>query len=248
MAKVLLAGESWISSTTEYKGYDSFSSTKLEIGCVHFLEEMRRQGHDVHHLLAHDVPEKFPWTREELDNYDVIILSDIGLNSFVLPNEVFVGGNPVANRLTILKEWVLDGGSLMMAGGYLSFGGFEGKAHYHESPIEDILPVKILPYDDRIEAPEGVRMVEKCSNLITKNLGEFPVILGYQKIQPKKDSRVLIEVESSPLLVVGNAGSGRTLAYATDIAPHWASQDFMEWKNYGTFFSRCVNWLTGVLG
>lgn len=29
MTKVLLAGESWISSTTEYKGFDEFTSTKL---------------------------------------------------------------------------------------------------------------------------------------------------------------------------------------------------------------------------
>ena len=38
MANVLLAGESWISTTVEYKGFDSFSNTKLEIGCERFLE------------------------------------------------------------------------------------------------------------------------------------------------------------------------------------------------------------------
>lgn len=247
MVKVLLAGESWISATTEYKGYDSFTSTKLEIGCEHLLDELRCQGHEVHHLLAHDVPEKFPWTQEELDTYDVVILSDIGLNSFALPNAVFAGGNPATNRLALLKKWVMDGGALMMAGGYLSFGGFEGKAHYHGSPIEDVLPVEILPYDDRIEAPEGVHITERIPNTITQGLGEFPLILGYQKIQSKEDGKVLMTVDGSPLLVIGDAGKGRTLAFGTDIAPHWASQDFMAWKNYGEFFSRCVNWLAGIL-
>ncbi|RIY20116.1 cytoplasmic protein, partial [Gardnerella vaginalis] len=47
MTKVLLAGESWISSTTEYKGFDEFTSTKLEIGCVEFLDALRKFGHDV---------------------------------------------------------------------------------------------------------------------------------------------------------------------------------------------------------
>ena len=42
-----------------------------------------------------------------------------------------------------------EGHGLMMAGGYLSFGGFEGKAHYHGTAVERALPVDIKPYDDR---------------------------------------------------------------------------------------------------
>lgn len=221
MAKVLLAGESWISTTTEYKGYDSFTSTKLEIGCEALLKALRSRGHDVTHLRAHDVPEQFPWTIEALDQYDVIILSDIGLNSFTLSNGVFAGGNPAVNRLALLKDWVLNGGALMMAGGYLSFGGFEGKAHYHGSPIEAVLPVTVLPYDDRIEAPQGVQPVETTPNVITRDLGEFPVILGYQEITPKPESSVLMTADDAPLLVTQKIGKGRTLAYGTDIAPHW---------------------------
>lgn len=247
MAKVLLAGESWISTTTEYKGYDSFTSTKLEIGCEALLKALRSRGHDVTHLRAHDVPEQFPWTNEALDQYDVIILSDIGLNSFTLSNGVFAGGNPAVNRLALLKDWVLNGGALMMAGGYLSFGGFEGKAHYHGSPIEAVLPVTVLPYDDRIEAPQGVQPVETTPNVITRDLGEFPVILGYQEITPKPESSVLMTADDAPLLVTQKIGKGRTLAYGTDVAPHWASQAFMAWENYGEFFSRCLNWLAGEL-
>lgn len=247
MAKVLLAGESWISTTTEYKGYDSFTSTKLEIGCEALLKALRSRGHDVTHLRAHDVPEQFPWTTEALDQYDVIILSDIGLNSFTLSNGVFAGGNPAVNRLALLKDWVLNGGALMMAGGYLSFGGFEGKAHYHGSPIEAVLPVTVLPYDDRIEAPQGVQPVETTPNAITRDLGDFPVILGYQEITPKPESSVLMTADDAPLLITQKIGKGRTLAYGTDIAPHWASQAFMAWENYGEFFSRCLNWLAGEL-
>lgn len=247
MAKVLLAGESWISTTTEYKGYDSFTSTKLEIGCEDLLKSLRALGHTVTHLRAHDVPENFPWTLAELNQYDVIMLSDIGSNSFTLSNGVFAGGNPSVNRLALLKQWVQAGGSLMMAGGYLSFSGFEGKAHYHGSPIEDVLPVTIKPYDDRVESPQGVQPLEAKDNPITRGLGEFPVILGYQDIEPKAASQVLMTADSAPLLVIGTACKGRTLAYGTDIAPHWASQDFMAWDNYGKFFSRCISWLAGDL-
>ncbi|HBF73834.1 MAG TPA: cytoplasmic protein [Lactobacillus sp.] len=247
MAKILLAGESWISSLTEYKGYDSFSSTKLESGCEDLLKALRDLGHSVTHLYAHDVPEKFPWTLDELDQYDVVILSDIGANSFNLSDGVFAGGNPTTDRLQLLKEWVTNGGALMMAGGYLSFGGFEGKAHYHNTPVEQVLPVDVSPYDDRIETPAGAVPQEVVTNGISQNLGDFPKILGYQDLTPKKDSKVLMTVDSHPFLVTRKVGQGRTLAYATDIAPHWASQAFMNWEYYGEFFSRCMKWLAGDL-
>lgn len=243
MAKILLAGESWISTTTEYKGYDSFTSTKLEIGCTKLLTDLRQLGHEVTHLQAHDVPEHFPWTKDELNQYDVVILSDIGSNSLTLANQVFAEGRPTVNRMELLKQWVLDGGSLMMAGGYLSFGGFEGKAHYHNTPIEDILPVKISAADDRFEAPQGLVPQETQDNPISGGLGTFPSLLGYQQVTVKPEGTTLMTINDDPLLVTGKAGQGRTLAYMTDIAPHWASQDFMAWQYYGEFFSRCLTWL-----
>ena len=42
-----------------------------------------------------------------------------------------------------------------MVGGYYSFQGINGGARYHGTPVEEVLPVEILPYDDRIEVPEG---------------------------------------------------------------------------------------------
>lgn len=244
MTRVLLAGESWISTTTEYKGYDSFTSTKLESGCEQLLSELRKRGNDVVHLFAHDVPEKFPWTVEELNRYDVVILSDIGANSFLLPNKVFGRGEPTVNRLRLLQAWVRNGGRLMMAGGYLSFSGFEGKAHYHGTPIEEVLPVEIDRYDDRVEVPQGVLPRVTQEHEITKGLGKFPPILGYQDVKTKPDSTVLLTVEEGkPLLIVHNYQKGKTLAYMSDIGPHWASQEFINWSQYGDFFGQCIDWL-----
>ncbi|MCY9807679.1 glutamine amidotransferase [Lentilactobacillus senioris] len=247
MVKVLLAGESWISSLTEYKGYDSFTSTKLEIGCEQFIADLKALGHEITHICAHDVPEKFPWTDKELNQYDVVILSDIGSNSLLLSNKVFALGEKTPNRLEVLKQWVHDGGALMMAGGYLSFSGFEGKAHYHNSPIEDVLPVTISDGDDRLETPQGLTPKVEKQSYITNELGEFPEILGYQQISPKENSEVLMSIADDPLLIIGEYGKGKSLAYATDIAPHWASREFMDWNNYGEFFSRCMNWLANDL-
>ena len=245
MAKVLLAGESWISTTTEYKGFDSFTTTKLEIGCEAFLAALRGKGHDVTHLCAHDVPERFPWSREELDAYDVVILSDIGSNSLLLPNQVFAQGRASANRLDLLAEWVAAGHGLMMAGGYLSFAGFEGKAHYHGTAVERILPVNISPYDDRVEKPQGITPEIVMNHPIVNGLGPVPALLGYQLLDVKENAKVLMSVEGNPMLAVGEYGRGRTLAFASDISPHWAPDEFMTWEGYPTLFSNCVDWIAG---
>jgi len=117
--KVLLVGESWVSEATHYKGFDSFTSVTFHSGADWYNAALRSKGMEVEQLYAHDVPAKFPFTKEGLDAYDVIVLSDIGTNSFLLPTETWLQGKSMPNRLTLLAEWVKGGGALIMAGGYL---------------------------------------------------------------------------------------------------------------------------------
>ena len=248
MAKVLLAGESWISAVVDHKDYDAFPHTQVHIGCARLLEALAAEGHEVTHLRSHDVAADFPLTLEELGGYDVVILSDIGANSLLLPPQVFEEGKKAPNRLKLLREWVAAGGGLMMAGGYLSFQGFQAKANYHDTAVEEVLPVTILPYDDRVETPEGVEgVVTDADHPITAGLdATWPAILGYQKLTPRDDARVLAEVEGRPLLAVREYGKGRTLTYASDISPHWAPEEFMAWPGYAHLFGRSVDWLAGA--
>lgn len=246
MAKVLLAGESWVSAVIDHKGYDAFPHTQVHIGCAELLDALAEAGHDVTHMRSHDVAADFPLTMEELNAYDVVILSDVGANSLLLPPQVFEEGRRAPNRLKLLREWVLAGGGLMMAGGYLSFQGFQAKANYHDTPIEEVLPVTILPYDDRVETPEGVEGTVVADHPVTDGLDQtWPAILGYQKLTAREDATVLAEVEGRPLLAVREVGDGRTLAYASDISPHWAPREFMAWAGYGRLFGNAVTWLAG---
>lgn len=247
--RVLLAGESWVNAATDYKGYDAFPHAQVEIGCAELLAALRSAGHEVTHLPSHDVAEHFPSTLEELDAYDVVLLSDIGSNSLLLPPVVFAQGRPAPNRLKLLAEWVRRGGGLMMAGGYLSFQGFQARANYHRTAVEDVLPVRISPYDDRVETPEGVTgRLSEVAHPITANLdAEWPILLGYQRLETREDATVLATVEDSPLLLVREVGEGRTLAFASDISPHWAPREFMGWDGYGVLFDRAVRWLAGDL-
>src|SRR4051794_9478540 len=117
MTTVLLAGESWISQSTHYKGFDQFTSVTFETGSEAYIAALESAGMTVTYLPGHDVPRKFPGTREELSSFDVVVLSDIGANSLLLHPDTFLLGRPTPNRLQVLADWVrLDGGGLVMAG------------------------------------------------------------------------------------------------------------------------------------
>lgn len=248
MARVLLAGESWVSAKIDHKGYDAFPHTQVEIGCAKLLEVLDAAGHDVEHLRSHDVAEKFPSTLEELEDYDVVLLSDIGSNSLLLPPIVFAQGRPATNRLKLLREWVHNGGGLMMAGGYLSFQGFQGMANYAGTPLEEVLPVRISRWDDRVEAPEGLKgSLTTAEHPVSQGLDQqWPILLGYQQLEAREDATVLAEIEGDPLLVTREVDQGRSLAFASDISPHWAPSEFMEWQGYQRLFDNAVSWLAGA--
>lgn len=135
----------------------------------------------------------------------------------------------------------------MMAGGYLSFQGFQAKANYHGTAVEAVLPVDILPYDDREETPEGIGgTLTDVEHPVTAGLDrEWPILLGYQRLTAKADATVLATIEGRPLVAVRTEGEGRTLAFASDISPHWAPREFMDWAGYGPLFGQAVTWLAG---
>ena len=56
--------------------------------------------------------------------YDVVVLSDIGANSFLLTDETFLRSEQTTNRLVAaVRLRSRRGGGLVMVGGYMSFSG-----------------------------------------------------------------------------------------------------------------------------
>ena len=72
---------------------------------------------------------------------------------------------------------------------------------------------------------------------------ELPHILGYQRFRARPASETLIAVAGDPLLVVGEAGSGRTAAFATDMGPHWLPAEFIAWEGFDTMWQSLIAWL-----
>lgn len=245
MARVLLAGESWVTHTIHHKGFDTFTSTAFDTGADAFIAAAASQGIDIEQMYAHDVPARFPRTVEALAAYDVIIISDIGYNSFVLPNEVFLRGQPSANPLVALAEWTRAGGGLMMAGGYLSFQGFQAIANYARSPIADVLPVDMLTSDDRVEAPQGATcaLVSTEHDIAKAWPAGAPRLLGYQFVTAKPDAEVVATVDGDILIATREVGSGRSLVWTSDIGPHWCPEEFLAWEGFAPVVAAMLQWL-----
>jgi uncharacterized membrane protein len=241
---VLVVGESWIKHTVHLKGFDQFHTTEYEEGAGVFLGALADSGFKVTYIRAHEVSSRFPKTKDSIDQFDVVVLSDIGSNSFLLCDETFLRSERTPNRLSVLADYVERGGGLVMVGGYMSFSGIDGRARFGMSPLATVLPVNMLDHDDRIEVPEGLTPTVKVPNhpVIGGTSGEWPPLLGYNRVVAKPDSTVVAQVRGDPLLVVGSVGAGRAVAFTSDLAPHWAPPEFLSWPHYRQLWASIITW------
>ena len=241
--KVLFVGESWFFTKVESKGFDQFSSSgyETEIGRV---REYMKDFAEITHIPAHLVPFEFPNTLEGLQQYDAVIISDVVANTFYLHHDTFYAGKATPNLPELIRQYVAEGGALGMMGGYLTFMGIEAKGQWRNTPVEQALPVTMLPCDDRREHPEGIHAV-LCArdDAITHGLPqELPALFGYNALTAKAQAKVLIHYESDPILTVWEYGKGRSFAWASDCAPHWMPEEFCQSDCNRTLWSNVLRW------
>jgi uncharacterized membrane protein len=242
--RVLLVGESWVSTSTHVKGWDFFTSTEYSVGTEYLVAALAGEEFEFGHMPSHIAAADFPTTIDGLAQYDVILLSDIGANTFLLHPDTS-RGLIMPNRLKLLKTWVENGGGLGMCGGYMSFSGINAAAKYYRSPIEAILPVNIYTFDDRVETPEGVvgKVVDASHPIVSGITGDWPPLLGYNEVTLKPEAQLLVTAGDDPLLAVQSIGQGRTLSWASDIGPHWCPPPFLAWNGYARLWQQSIRWL-----
>lgn len=243
--KVLYAGDGYSLNMSYITGYDVYISSN-EVCYKHLEDALRKDAEiDLTRLFGLAVGDNFPKTMQELKKFDVIVLSDVGSDTLLLYSEIMMGKRGV-DRLKILRDYVHEGGGFLMCGGYSSFAGYRGSGRYGGTPIEELLPVQIKDGDDRVEMNEGFSFqVIKPNHPIMKNIPWKEAdyyLLGYQRLKAKKEAEVLATYNDDPIIAVWHFGEGRSMAFASDVAPHWVGS-FSEWKYYGEFWIRVIRWL-----
>jgi uncharacterized membrane protein len=245
--RVLIAGESWTTHSIHQKGFDSFTTTEYSEGVGWLRAALESGGWRVDYQPSHVAARDFPATASALAGYNCVILSDIGANTLLIHPDTFTRFKALSNRLDALRDYVAQGGGLIMIGGYLSFQGVDGKARYHDTPIEVTLPVTIETGDDRRETPQGVTPKVALSDhpIVAGLASSWPVLLGYNRFAAKPGAAVIANVGADPLLVAGAFENGRAVAFASDCGPHWAPPGFIEWSGYAPLWCQMAGWAAG---
>lgn len=192
-----------------------------------------------------------------LEEYDVLIFSDVEAKNFQLAPEFFdrkrFGKKPLTfpDRVNLTVEAIRKGKKAMFLGGWLSFNGEMGKGGWGRTNLQEILPVICYDYEDLRESTEGftANVPDKTHPIFHDVAIEtLPPILGYNRVKTKPDCPVLAYWNGSedPLLAYGDFGKGRVLAYTSDPAPHWGC-NFVYWDEYNQFWLNCLDWALGLL-
>ena len=110
--KILLIGETWMSSASHFKGFDHFGSVTFHSGAEPLVNALAGTAFKLIHMPAHEAVEKLPFDLQSLNAFYAILLSDIGANSLLLHPDVWMRGKPMPNRLKLLRDWTANGGGL----------------------------------------------------------------------------------------------------------------------------------------
>ena len=205
------------------------------------------------HVPNHLASVEFPSSVEELglDDAEIRCRTSARTHSCSIPTPATTHSKVTPNRLDSIRDYVAGGGALLMIGGYMSFQGIDGKARYHLTPVEEALPVRMLPgIDDRVEVPEGFRAVVAEKGQVTIPVlegipGELPTMLfsttGSRRNQRPRCSFAVPATRSSPSGTSGRDGLQPSRPTPRRTVRH---REFLDWELFDRFWQQLLRWLT----
>jgi len=184
--------------------------------------------------------------QEQLKTFDLVIFQNFNHRPYRM-----------SQYLDGIAAYVRDGGAFAMIGGDQSFSAGD----YSGTPIEDVLPVSLLPPGPTAvdETPAQVRLTDSgrrhpVTELATSGAqnetlwSALPRLPGLNTIGPLKGgAQILLQsAEGRPVLVVGEAGRGRVMALLSDSSWFWsfvAAGAQQGPRAYETFWHSAIRWL-----
>lgn len=252
--KILYVGDTQVNVQTSIKGIDSWTFTYYS-DSARYLRNALNAAEDIEcvHIPSMNCIEAMPSTLEEMQQYDAILVSDVGYNNIVFqPGNVQPFRVPMGpDRVGALYEYVQQGGGFMMIGGWLSFAGIQGKGMYGGTKVEELLPVTCMPRgaDDRMEITQGYAMqLDDPDHPIVKGIDwDSPyMFLGYNKVYLKEDAHLVASYNGDVQIATRQVGKGRSCVFTSDVGPHWAG-NFLEHPDYAKFWQQIARWTAGAV-
>ena len=170
---------------------------------------------------------------EELKGFSVIVIANLDAPSLN------------AERLKVYREFVAQGGGLVVLGGYWAFS----RGAYAGTPLEEMLPATFGPEHRIPETPEGL-LLHPGARATWKPAFELkskPVAFYVQTLTPKPDSTVQWLAGDKPALISGTFGKGRVVACAltangetpAGVMPFW------DWPEWPRLLGQALDWAAG---
>lgn len=205
------------------------------------------------------VESKTPLPRLDAE-WDAVILSD------------YPAAQLGTEAIDTIVGHVEAGAGLIMIGGWTSFNG-KGSG-YRGTPIAELLPVACLEGDDRRNVHSGFwfEAVQPAHPTLTGlDLASPPVMCGHNAVTLRPEGTLLaqgrlVEFQNGmpqpggvvPLLATRSVGRGRSLAFTSDLVPHWCG-GIVDWgtervplpggaevgAGYCAFLTNMVRWVAG---
>ncbi len=194
-------------------------------------------------LIRFPVDELFT---EHLPSFDAIILQDIDAVRYKLDQ-----------YLPRLANYVKKGGGLIMVGGPSSFSG----GNYAGTPIDAVLPVEQLTTDQDADSQQFVPQVTQAgrSAPVTRKVrslldDQLPALAGANLVGAAKPGAIVLWEHPKlmagdkpmPILAMGEAGDGRSIALAVDSTHRLAFGELaasVAGRGYGALWDGLLGWL-----
>jgi uncharacterized membrane protein len=171
----------------------------------------------------------FPRTMAELQNYDVIIHSDIRKESFT-PDQL-------VNMARLVEEF---GGGFVMIGGNSAFG----KGGYHRTILDRSIPVAMEQENDSQARSFRMRVTPAAYSHPVIAIGatrqdteliwtrKMPMLHGCNLVDRAKPGAIVLAEDPAVrsqygprlILAVQNIGQGRSMAFASDTTRTWGAR------------------------
>ncbi len=194
-------------------------------------------------LIPFPVDELF---NEHLPSFDAVVLQDIDAQKYKL-----------ARHLPSLARYVEAGGGLIMVGGPSSFigGGYAGTALERVLPVT--LPESAQAYDPGQFVPvytEAGRAAPVLHGLRALYGDELPAMTGSNTLGPARPGSIVLWTHPTrkagdqpmPVLALGEAGDGRSIALGVDGTNQLAFSELAAkaaGRGYGALWDGLLGWL-----
>jgi uncharacterized membrane protein len=189
---------------------------------------------------------------QHLSSFDLVIFQDFDFGPYQM-----------GRYLPRIRDYVMNGGSFAMLGGARSFGA----GGYQGTPIADVLPVEVAAGDHSIDlaevtpqlVPEAthhplVELSPRLSDNAAAWAGLAPLAGVNLLASMREGSQALLvhpkltlpNGEPMPVLVVGTAGKGRSMALTSDSSFRWGITTggrTGDASAYERFWDRTLRWL-----